>query len=110
MAASTSTNDISIWLRDDAGGSRSPADLLTGLAERLLQAGLPLDRALSTLSGIMPPGAMRQLIEDLRARVEGGAAFAEALELVWRGELNDAKSALAVLHAARLTDRIAPGG
>jgi ADP-ribose pyrophosphatase len=29
-------------------------------------------------------------------------AFREALDLVWRGELADAKSALALLHAARL--------
>lgn len=46
----------------------------------LLQAGLPLHRALTLLATVMPPGAMRKLIEDLRARVEGGAAFAEALE------------------------------
>ena len=30
-----------------------------------------------------------------------------ALELVWRGELNDAKSALALLHAARRVGRLA---
>jgi len=29
-----------------------------------------------------------------------------ALELVWRGELNDAKSALAILHAARRVGRL----
>ncbi len=32
--------------------------------------------------------------------------FAEALELVWRGELTDAKSALALLHAARRAGRL----
>jgi ADP-ribose pyrophosphatase len=31
--------------------------------------------------------------------------FAEALELVWRGELTDAKSALALLHAAHRSGR-----
>ena len=29
-----------------------------------------------------------------------------ALELVWNGELNDAKSALALVHAARLVGRL----
>ena len=33
--------------------------------------------------------------------------LAEALGLVWRGELSDAKSALALLHAARLVGRLA---
>jgi ADP-ribose pyrophosphatase len=33
--------------------------------------------------------------------------FAEALELVWRGELPDAKSALALVHAAHHLDRLA---
>jgi ADP-ribose pyrophosphatase len=33
--------------------------------------------------------------------------FAEALELVWRGELPDAKSAMALVHAARRLGRLA---
>jgi ADP-ribose pyrophosphatase len=33
--------------------------------------------------------------------------LAEALELVWRGELTDAKSAMALLHAAHHLDRLA---
>ncbi len=33
--------------------------------------------------------------------------LARALELVWSGELRDAKSALALLHAARRLGRIA---
>ncbi len=32
--------------------------------------------------------------------------FAEALELVWRGELTDAKSALALVHAAHRVGRL----
>jgi ADP-ribose pyrophosphatase len=32
--------------------------------------------------------------------------FAQALELVWRGELHDAKSALALLHAAQRLGRL----
>ena len=31
----------------------------------------------------------------------------EALELIWRGELTDAKSAIAILHAARRVGRLA---
>ena len=34
-------------------------------------------------------------------------SLAEALELIWRGELTDAKSALALLHAAKRFGRIA---
>jgi ADP-ribose pyrophosphatase len=33
--------------------------------------------------------------------------LAEALDLVWRGELSDAKSALALLHAARRLGKLA---
>jgi ADP-ribose pyrophosphatase len=42
-----------------------------------------------------------EVIETVRMR------FDEALGLVWRGELNDAKSSLALLHAARHLGRIA---
>jgi ADP-ribose pyrophosphatase len=41
-----------------------------------------------------------EVIETLRI------GFDEALALVWRGELNDAKSSLALLHAARHLRRI----
>jgi ADP-ribose pyrophosphatase len=41
-----------------------------------------------------------EVIEPVRVDLE------EALRLVWRGELNDAKSALALLHAARHVGRI----
>jgi hypothetical protein len=33
--------------------------------------------------------------------------FAEALELVWRGELPDAKSAMALVHTAHRLGRLA---
>ena len=42
-----------------------------------------------------------ELIEPLRV------SLAEALDLVWRGELSDAKSALALLHAAQRLGRLA---
>ena len=41
-----------------------------------------------------------EVIEPVRLSLD------EALALVWRGELNDAKSALALLHAARHVGRI----
>jgi ADP-ribose pyrophosphatase len=42
-----------------------------------------------------------ELIEPLRVPLR------EALELVWRGELTDAKSALALIHAARRVGKLA---
>jgi ADP-ribose pyrophosphatase len=41
-----------------------------------------------------------EVIEVMRVPLE------EALDLIWRGELRDAKSALALLHAARLLGRL----
>jgi len=41
-----------------------------------------------------------EVIEVLRV------PFAEALERIWRGELRDAKSAMALLHAARRLQRL----
>ncbi|MGI9417120.1 MAG: adenylate/guanylate cyclase domain-containing protein [Geminicoccaceae bacterium] len=83
MAASISTDDISIWLRDDAGGSRSPADLLTGLAERLLQAGLPLEAMTLEITTLHP--------------LMAGAVF------TWR------RSGQAALETPRFHDPFAPG-
>ena len=42
-----------------------------------------------------------ELIEPVRVPLR------EALELVWRGELTDAKSALALIHAARRVGKLA---
>ena len=46
----------------------------------LLRAGLPLDRALSTLASLAEGDRMRQLLEDVRERVKGGATLADAME------------------------------
>ena len=46
----------------------------------LIQAALPLDRTLSTLIALTPPGRLRSVGEDLLARVQGGSTLAEALE------------------------------
>lgn len=52
-------------------------------------------------------------LEEVPQRLEPDEAievesmpFSEALELVWRGEIDDAKSALALLHAARRSGRL----
>ena len=54
--------------------------LLTRELATLLQAGLPLDRALTILAGLSRPGAVRTLLEDVREKVLGGATLADALE------------------------------
>ena len=46
----------------------------------LLRAGLPLDRALSTLASLAEGDRMRLLLEDVRERVKGGATLADAME------------------------------
>ncbi len=43
MTATLSLNDVMAWLRTEAARSQDPADLLSRLADRLLEAGLPLD-------------------------------------------------------------------
>ncbi len=42
-----------------------------------------------------------ELIESFRVSLD------DALKMIWRGELTDAKSALALIHAARLVGRLA---
>jgi general secretion pathway protein F len=54
--------------------------LLTRELATLLQAGLPLDRSLTTLIDIAPPGAVRGLVESVLDRVRGGASLADALD------------------------------
>ncbi|MFQ6017537.1 MAG: type II secretion system F family protein [Kiloniellaceae bacterium] len=54
--------------------------LLTQELATLLQAGLPLDRALTIMSDLARPGPVRTLIDRIRDRVRGGATLADALE------------------------------
>jgi general secretion pathway protein F len=60
--------------------SRGSVALLTRELAMLLQSGLPLDRALSILSTLSPPGLLRRLVDRILERVRGGASLAEALE------------------------------
>jgi len=55
--------------------------MLTRELATLLEAGLPLDRALQILIGLMEDTPhLRALLTDLQQRVRGGATFSEALE------------------------------
>lgn len=45
----------------------------------LLQAGLPLDRALAVLASLSGDSALRTLLEDVRSRVKEGATLADAM-------------------------------
>lgn len=55
---------LAIWTRQIAG---------------LVSAGLPLERALSSLAGEAEDEGQRQLVSMLRAEVNGGSSFAKAL-------------------------------
>ena len=46
----------------------------------LLEAGLPLDRALSVLRNITPSGPGRTLVEQVQEKVRGGTTLADAME------------------------------
>jgi general secretion pathway protein F len=59
-----SATELAVWTRQIAG---------------LVSCGLPLERALSSLSDEAPNDAQRNLIATLRAEVNAGAAFAKAL-------------------------------
>jgi len=59
---------------------RGEIGLLTRELATLLSAGLPLDRALSVLGELASGPPVRALLQDVRDRVRGGAALAEALE------------------------------
>jgi general secretion pathway protein F len=63
-ARALSRSDLTIWTRQLAG---------------LVEAGLPLERALSALAEEAPQPKHRQLVAQLRAEVNAGAAFAQAL-------------------------------
>jgi len=46
----------------------------------LLRAGLPLDRALSILASLSEGERMKQLLEEIREQVKGGATLADAMQ------------------------------
>ena len=45
----------------------------------LLQAGLPLDRGMSVMLELAPAGPVRDLVEEVREKVRGGATLADAM-------------------------------
>ena len=46
----------------------------------LLQAGLPLDRALAILTSLADSDALRDMLENVRDRVKEGSTLADAME------------------------------
>jgi len=66
--------------RRDRGVGAGDVSLLTRELSILLDAGLPLDRALTTLSSLSSEGPVRRLVDRILERVRGGASLAEALE------------------------------
>ncbi len=63
-APAFNATDLSVWTRQIAG---------------LVSSGLPLERALTSLSDESQVEAQRNLVATLRAEVNGGATFAKAL-------------------------------
>jgi general secretion pathway protein F len=59
--------------------------LFTRQMATLLTAGLPLDRALQIVSGIITEPAERQRIDDLLQKIEGGKSLADAMAAQARG-------------------------
>ncbi len=53
--------------------------LITRELATLLQAGLPLDRGMSVMLELAPAGPVRDLVEEVREKVRGGATLADAL-------------------------------
>ena len=54
--------------------------LLTQELATLLGAGLPLDRGLGIILELAEPGPLRELVEGLREKVQGGATLADAMQ------------------------------
>ena len=60
--------------------TRKDLVLLTRELATLLDAGLPLDRALTIIAESAQPGPLRDLVEGVRERVQGGATLADAMQ------------------------------
>jgi general secretion pathway protein F len=54
--------------------------ILTQQIAKLLNAGLPLDRAMTVLIGIAEEGEVKKLLTRIQEKVRGGSSFADALE------------------------------
>jgi general secretion pathway protein F len=80
-AASGAASSASIW--QSLGGRRVTARdrlLFTQELATLLNAGVPLDRALSICSELTDSKAFREITADLLRQVRSGKSFADALE------------------------------
>ena len=67
------------WPRPGAAGHDAIRAMTRELAT-LLKAGLPLDQALKTLADVSASPAVKKLVRDIYARVQGGAALSRAME------------------------------
>ena len=59
---------------------RADLVLLTQELATLLGAGLPLDRGLGIILELAETGPLRDLVEELRGKVQGGATLADAMQ------------------------------
>jgi len=60
--------------------TREDLVLLTQQLATLLGAGLPLDRGLGIILELAEAGPLRDLVEELRGKVQGGATLADAMQ------------------------------
>ena len=68
------------WFSKRRALSRKSVGLLTQQLASLLQAGMPLDRALTILIGVSEDDQARTLLERVQDKVRGGSSLADALE------------------------------
>ncbi|MDE2583170.1 MAG: type II secretion system F family protein [Rhodospirillales bacterium] len=69
----------SIRLFQPRGLRRAQLVLFTRQMATLLRAGLPLDRALQIITGLITEPPQRRRLEELLARIEGGKSLADAM-------------------------------
>src|SRR5262245_17856745 len=60
--------------------SQADAVLIARELATLLQAGLPLDRALTVMGDLGPEGARKSLLQEMLDAVHGGVTLADAME------------------------------
>ena len=78
-AAIRSQRPVFRWPRPGAARHDAIRAMTRELAT-LLKAGLPLDQALKTLADVSASPAVKKLVRDIYARVQGGAALSRAME------------------------------
>ena len=78
MGRSCDTRRFSVWSRHNRIGPKDLA-LFTRELATLLQAGLPLEQALQTLSRLTKAPPLLRLADELLERIRGGASLSDAL-------------------------------